>query len=103
MDIKKVLADIRKYEDILHGHMKTIAYYDQHERLPEPKQTIDVDDLTGFTILELVKKLMNNRAYCSKYRKKVEMADEVDSRKAEVDKIEEMLKKLGPYNQLING
>lgn len=100
MDIKTTLADIHKYEQLLHEQLDKLHYYNEHGTLPPQKIEVTADMLDTLSIWDLVTRRANLLSKSSRNRKDEEKAEKVEKWKAEAKEIEEMLKRLGTYTEL---
>ena len=102
MDLKQIIDQMHHYEKVMHGEMDKLWYYDQHDRLPEPKKEVlyAPSDLGDLTIIELITLKGNNRSYISNAKKKNWPQEEIERRRKENEHIDNMLKSLGTYNEI---
>ena len=103
MGLVETVGKIRGLEKELHHYMDQIFDYEQDGKTPQnymPRQHID--DYSGMTVMDLVKTILVNRPYISRYKNDASKHAEVKKRKEELDKITDLLNSLGTIEELLH-
>ncbi len=104
MDIIGLVTEMQSLETELHHYLDQIHDYDQDGSLPKayvaPKP---LKDYSGMTIMDLVKIILVNRPYVSRYKDRPEKREEVNRRAAELEQVTAILESLGTLEEMTHG